>query len=342
MNINVWIITKICKALNQSFGETCCCFVLAFYNNPTSILPFSHKPGEEGGLFCQQFLLYKQVLQSSSKCFFSLTGASTSLGLPIIRSSPACLVSAPSLQKTKEKLAFRSTLTPDLPPTFVLLPWSLSGAGCLRLGSEGRAAAAPVSGAGRWCRSRWSSRGAPCRNWRGSPGAPSRTPVLPGTPGNPAPEPAPSQLQEGEARWGRAACREGWPDSSAPRRLRLEVLAPPCPRPSAALKSGTEPFATCNCTGAFRSNDNTRSPTFNWGSLCVRSCFSLIQLFATPGIWTLRFLGGKEPTCNAGDIRDEGSIPGWGRSGGGGHGNPLQHSCLENPNGQRHLTGYCP
>lgn len=74
-------------------------------------------------------LMYKQVLQSSSKCFFSLTGASTSLGLPIIRSSPACLVSAPSLQKTKEKLAFRSTLTPDLPPTFVLLLWSLSGAG---------------------------------------------------------------------------------------------------------------------------------------------------------------------------------------------------------------------
>ena len=34
---------------------------------------------------------------------------------------------------------------------------------------------------------------------------------------------------------------------------------------------------------------------------------------------------------NAGDIRDEGSIPGLGRSPGGGHGNPLQYSCLENP-----------
>ena len=33
---------------------------------------------------------------------------------------------------------------------------------------------------------------------------------------------------------------------------------------------------------------------------------------------------------NAGDIRDTGSIPGWGRSPGGGHGNPLQYSCLEN------------
>ena len=34
---------------------------------------------------------------------------------------------------------------------------------------------------------------------------------------------------------------------------------------------------------------------------------------------------------NAGDIRDVGSILGLGRSPGGGHGNPLQYSCLENP-----------
>ena len=39
---------------------------------------------------------------------------------------------------------------------------------------------------------------------------------------------------------------------------------------------------------------------------------------------------GKEPAWNAGDVRDEGSIPGWGSSPGGGHGNPLQYSCLEN------------
>ena len=38
----------------------------------------------------------------------------------------------------------------------------------------------------------------------------------------------------------------------------------------------------------------------------------------------------KEPTCNAGDTRDSGSVPGWGRSPGGGHSNPLQYSCLEN------------
>ena len=41
--------------------------------------------------------------------------------------------------------------------------------------------------------------------------------------------------------------------------------------------------------------------------------------------------GGKEPIANAGEWRDLGLIPGWGRSPGGGHGNPLQYSCLENP-----------
>ena len=39
----------------------------------------------------------------------------------------------------------------------------------------------------------------------------------------------------------------------------------------------------------------------------------------------------KNPPTIAGDIRDVGSIPGSGRSPGGGHGNPLQFSCLENP-----------
>ena len=39
----------------------------------------------------------------------------------------------------------------------------------------------------------------------------------------------------------------------------------------------------------------------------------------------------KNPPANAGDLRDEGLIPGSGRSPGGGHGNPLQYSCLENP-----------
>ena len=39
----------------------------------------------------------------------------------------------------------------------------------------------------------------------------------------------------------------------------------------------------------------------------------------------------KNLPANAGDIRDMGLILGWGRSPGGGHGNPLQYSCLEKP-----------
>ena len=42
---------------------------------------------------------------------------------------------------------------------------------------------------------------------------------------------------------------------------------------------------------------------------------------------------GKESACNAGDL---GLIPGLGKSPGGGHGNPLHYSCLEN------LVGYSP
>ena len=39
----------------------------------------------------------------------------------------------------------------------------------------------------------------------------------------------------------------------------------------------------------------------------------------------------KNPPANAEDIRDEGSIPGSGRSPGGEHGHPLWYLCLENP-----------
>ena len=45
---------------------------------------------------------------------------------------------------------------------------------------------------------------------------------------------------------------------------------------------------------------------------------------------------------NAGNIRDSGSVPGLGRSPGGGHGNPLQYSCLENLHELRSLEGYSP
>ena len=68
-----------------------------------------------------------------------------------------------------------------------------------------------------------------------------------------------------------------------------------------------------------------------------------------PQIWPLsegleNFGGarGKELPANAGDTKDVGSIPGLGRSPGGGHGNPLHISCLENPIGLRRLASYFP
>ena len=42
-------------------------------------------------------------------------------------------------------------------------------------------------------------------------------------------------------------------------------------------------------------------------------------------------VSGKNLPDKAGDLRDEDSIPGSGRCPGGGRGNPLQYSCLENP-----------
>ena len=52
----------------------------------------------------------------------------------------------------------------------------------------------------------------------------------------------------------------------------------------------------------------------------------------------------KKLPANAGDVKDAGSIPGLGRSPGGGHGNPLQYSYLENGefHGQGSPVGYSP
>ena len=50
----------------------------------------------------------------------------------------------------------------------------------------------------------------------------------------------------------------------------------------------------------------------------------------------------KNSPANAGDIRDVSSIPGLRRSSGGGHGIPLQYSCLENFHRQKSLEGYSP
>ena len=50
----------------------------------------------------------------------------------------------------------------------------------------------------------------------------------------------------------------------------------------------------------------------------------------------------KNSPASAGDLRGLGSIPGSGRCPGGGHGNPLQHSCLENPMDRGSQADYSP
>ena len=51
-------------------------------------------------------------------------------------------------------------------------------------------------------------------------------------------------------------------------------------------------------------------------------------IWGYPSLGLPWWLSGKESACNVGDL---GSVPGMGRSPGGGHGNPLQYLCLENP-----------
>ena len=69
------------------------------------------------------------------------------------------------------------------------------------------------------------------------------------------------------------------------------------------------------------SNGGTRSQLF-----ISLVCVQMYTFKGFPG-----GASGKETACQTGDIRDMGSMPGWGGCSGGGHGNPLQYSCLENP-----------
>ena len=58
----------------------------------------------------------------------------------------------------------------------------------------------------------------------------------------------------------------------------------------------------------------------------------MLYLYSINAKWASQLaLVVKNPPANAGDRRDMGSMPGLGRSSGGGHGNPLQCSCLGNP-----------
>ena len=116
--------------------------------------------------------------------------------------------------------------------------------------------------------------------------------------------------------------------------------------------------------GHFPQNNKSTAVNSNlYGSLLLLCFFEninndnpFIELLAMCQVWITKsilfellylilimgFTGGsdgKESACNVGDL---GSVPGLERSPGGGHGSPLQCSCLENPHGQRSLVGYSP
>ena len=98
----------------------------------------------------------------------------------------------------------------------------------------------------------------------------------------------------------------------------------------------------------------TREPltSLPWIKIQSYQSFKALQLFIKEKIYHVfhilglehrkselsGWLTGKESVWDAGDTK--GSIPGLGRSLGGGHGNPFQYPCLENPHGRRSLVGY--
>ena len=62
--------------------------------------------------------------------------------------------------------------------------------------------------------------------------------------------------------------------------------------------------------------------------MLILACFEVSHF----SVWAFQVvLVVKNIPANAGDVRDVGSIPGWGRSPGVGRGKPLKYSCLENP-----------
>ena len=87
----------------------------------------------------------------------------------------------------------------------------------------------------------------------------------------------------------------------------------------------------CTVTGLFSADRHNRwvfshpcSPTQSWVALI--NGWLLWNKFPSQMVPEV-----KNPSANAGDVRDTGSIPELGRSPGEGNGNPLQYSCLENP-----------
>ena len=114
----------------------------------------------------------------------------------------------------------------------------------------------------------------------------------------------------------------------------LQAWPPTWPRSS--LPSSHPCWHHCRCTGPLWLHRQYRhDPTSGPSHLLFCCLFKHVPMAPPPSLGfysNVTFLGGdsesKESACNAGDL---GLIPGSGRSPGGGHGNPLQRSCLENP-----------
>ena len=93
-------------------------------------------------------------------------------------------------------------------------------------------------------------------------------------------------------------------------------------------------FSLLLVCGGFPGSSAGKEPFLFWDNLLERDRLPTLVFMGFPG-----GSDGKESACNGGDLD---LIPGLGRSLGGGRGNPLQYSCLENPYGQRSLAGYSP
>ena len=89
------------------------------------------------------------------------------------------------------------------------------------------------------------------------------------------------------------------------------------------------------------SGQSLRLSTVDYGDQVTQCCgLSSMMLSSMPGLHPLDassqvVLGVKNLPSNAGDVRNVGLIPGFRRSPGGRHGNPLHYSCLENPMDRR-------
>ena len=114
----------------------------------------------------------------------------------------------------------------------------------------------------------------------------------------------------------------------------------PCPPPGDPPHPGAEPVSLPSpalADGFFTTKRSCAgfSPWPGRDSHRLSGCFQEVR--ASQVVLVV-----KNPSANAGVVRDTGSILGWEDSPGGGHGNPLQCSCLENPHGQKNLAGYSP